>query len=331
MRSSLVGLVLAGLVASTALAVPATAAPTYKQKQEARSNANAGLKAFKAGDWALALERFGMAEEIIHAPPHLLFMARANAKLGEMLAARELYLQVINEELPGRRPPKAFVKAQEDAKAELEALEQEIPRLTIEVTGPPPEDVALTLNGEDVAPDSGAMDLNPGDYTVVARAEGHHEARQTLTLEPGQRETVTLAPEPVPVETPPPPEKPFPIVPVALIGGGALGIGVGVITGVMALDTAGELRDTCPQNPCPTQHESLADEANTLATVSTVGFVVGGLAAAAGGAWLVWDLVIEPEGDGEAGDDESGDEELASRWKLRPVIAPGYAGVTGRF
>ncbi|MBW2456300.1 MAG: hypothetical protein JRI68_17405 [Deltaproteobacteria bacterium] len=329
MRSSLAGILLAGLIAAASLSTTAAARPTYQQKQEARANANAGLKAFKVGDWSLALERFGMAEEIIHAPPHLLYMARASTKLGEMLAARELYQRVIDEELPKRRPPKAFAKAQADAKAELEALEEQIPRLSIEVSGPPSEAVALTLNGESVEADSGEMDLNPGEYTVVARADEHQEARQTLNLEAGQRETMTLTLEPVPVELPPPPEEPLPIIPIALIGGGALGIGVGIVTGAMALDSAAELRDTCPQNPCPTEHESLADDANTLATVSTVGFVVGGVAVAAGGAWLIWDLVIEPEADGEPMEDM--EEEQAAGWELRPVFGPGYAGVTGRF
>ncbi len=333
MRSSFAGIILAGLVAAVAISTPAVARPTYKEKQQARANANAGLKAFKAEDWSLALERFGMAEEIIHAPPHLLFMARANAKLGEMLAARELYQRVIDEDLPQKgRAPKAFAKAKADAETELEALEPRIPRLTIEVSGPPPEAVSLTLNGESIEANSGAMDLNPGDYGIVARADGHHEARQSLTLGAGQQETVTLTLEPVPVDLPPPPEEPLPLIPIALIGGGVVGIGVGVATGVMALDSASELRDSCPSNPCPTEHESLADDANTLATVSTAGFVVGGVAAAAGGAWLIWDLVIEPEAEAEPSDDtDDMDDDAVARWELRPIIGPGYAGITGRF
>lgn len=326
MRSSFAAIFLAALIAAVSFSPPAAARPTHKQKMEARANANAGLKAFKAGDWSLALERFGMAEEIIHAPPHLLFMARANAELGEMLAARELYQRVMDEELPKGRAPKAFAKAKADAKAELAELEEQIPRLTIEISGPPPEAVALTLNGESLQADSGEIDLNPGDYTVVGRADEHHEARQTLTLGANQRMTVMLTLEPVPVDLPPPPEEPLPIIPLALMGGGVLALGVGVATGVMALDSAGELQDSCPQNPCPTEHEPLADDANLLATVSTVGFVVGGVAVAAGGAWLIWDWVIEPESDGEPME-----EDRANRWELKPVVGPGYAGVTGRF
>lgn len=321
MRSSLLGIVLAALMAGTTLSGSTLAAPTRQQRVQARANADAGLKAFKISDYALALERFGIAEDFVHAPPHLLYMARANDKLGEMLAARELYQRVIDEELPKRRPPKAFKKAQEDARAELEDLEQRIPRLTIEVSGPPPEEVAVTLNGKPVETGSGELDLNPGEYTMVAYSDGHQEARQTITLEADQQETVTLVLEPVPVVWEPPPEEPLPIPPLALIGGGVVVIGVGVVTGILALDAASELNDLCPNNPCPTTNESLADEANLLATVSTVGFVVGGVAAAAGGAWLIWGLTSEP----------SANEEEANRWRLTPMVGPGYAGLTGRF
>ncbi|RLB59057.1 MAG: hypothetical protein DRI90_15900 [Deltaproteobacteria bacterium] len=321
MRSSFLAIVAAALIAGTTLSGFAVAAPTRQQKLEARANANAGLKAFKAGDFSLALERFSLAEEFIHAPPHLLYMARANDRLGEMLAARELYQRIIDEELPKRRAPKAFKKAQKDARAELDDLETRIPKLSIEVSGLPPEQVSLTLSDKPVEADSGQLDLNPGEYTVVATADGHHEARQTIVLEAGQQETVTLTLEPVPVVVEPPPEQPLPIPPLVLIGGGAVGLGVGIVTGVMALNAASELRDLCHQNPCPTEHESLADDANLLGTVSTVGFVVGGVAAAAGGAWLIWGMMAEP----------SSDEAATAQWPLMPMVGPGYAGITGRF
>jgi hypothetical protein len=101
-----------------------------------------------------------------------------------------------------------------------------------------------------------------------------------------------------------------------MAAGGALLIG-GVITGAIALDRAGELRDRCPTNPCAPENESLADEANALATASTTLFVVGGVTTAVGLGWLIYGLVS--------------DESTAEHTALTPVLAPGFMGVRGRY
>ena len=69
---------------------------------------------------------------------------------------------------------------------------------------------------------------------------------------------------------------------VSAFGVAALGAAVGTVAGILALSKAGELKDRCGDTRCRPEDEPLADEARARATVSTVGFVVGGVAATVG-------------------------------------------------
>ncbi|MEJ7728150.1 MAG: hypothetical protein WKG00_02950 [Polyangiaceae bacterium] len=108
----------------------ASAQPTSdaspEERQAARALADKGLELYEAGRWAEALDRFQRAETVLHAPTHLLSMARAEARLGRLLAARKLYQRAAAEKLPGA--PKAFLQARGEAEAELSLLVKDIPR-----------------------------------------------------------------------------------------------------------------------------------------------------------------------------------------------------------
>ncbi len=103
-----------------------------------------------------------------------------------------------------------------------------------------------------------------------------------------------------------------------LFGLAAVGIGVGAVTGLQALNSP------CSKDPpsdpeqqrqhnadCKAAH----DADNTSATVSTISFAVAGTALAAG----LFVFFTAPKGS------------TASSARVRPVIGLGYAGVDGRF
>src|SRR5262245_25358178 len=96
--------------------------PTLEEKAGARAAAEQGNSAFKAGKYAEALDLFHRAETLVHAPTHLLMIARTHAALGQLVAAKEAFLQVGRDAL-GASAPAAFKKAQADAKTELAALD----------------------------------------------------------------------------------------------------------------------------------------------------------------------------------------------------------------
>ena len=63
-------------------AAPMADAQTNSERAGARAAAGEGLKAFNEGRHAEAIDLFTRAESLVHAPPHLLYIARANEKLG---------------------------------------------------------------------------------------------------------------------------------------------------------------------------------------------------------------------------------------------------------
>lgn len=131
------------------------------------------------------------------------------------------------------------------------------------------------------------------------------------------------APEPAPAAPAPAPaadvaeEKPASkgsIIPAAIAFGVAgIGLGVGAVTGGMTFGKVGELKDNCLEQRCQPSQESTYNSAHTLATVSTVGFVIGGIAAAAG----VTLLILRPGG--------QQDQQVAV------TAAPGWINLRGRF
>src|SRR3954451_11899470 len=77
----------------------------------ARAAATEGAKAMEEGRYEQAIDLFTRAESLVHAPPHLVYMARSYVKLGKLVRASETYLKVTRETLPSNAP-KAFTDAQ---------------------------------------------------------------------------------------------------------------------------------------------------------------------------------------------------------------------------
>src|SRR5688572_9853786 len=109
-------------------ALPA-AAQTDEQRASARSLATEGATAFNEARWKEAVDLFTRAESLVHAPPHLLFLARAHTKLGQFVKAREAYLKIVKETL-APNAPRAFRDAQVSAEQELKEIEPRIGSLT---------------------------------------------------------------------------------------------------------------------------------------------------------------------------------------------------------
>jgi hypothetical protein len=73
-----------------------------------------------------------------------------------------------------------------------------------------------------------------------------------------------------------------------LIGAGAAGVAVGSIFGALALGKRSNLDGACnPKSNCPLESQPDIDSLHTFATVSTVGFVVGGVGLATGNFDLI--------------------------------------------
>jgi hypothetical protein len=185
-------------------------APSYagaqsdEQRAAARSLATEGATAFQEGRFKDAVDFFSKAESLVHAPPHLLFLARSHVKLGQLVRAREAYLKIVKETLPANAP-KAFRDAQTSAETEVREIEPKIASLTIRIEGGDgATDVAVMVDG--VALPGVliglAQPIDPGTHRIEAGATGFRAPSEPVTLAEGEKKSVVLKLEPAPGAAP---------------------------------------------------------------------------------------------------------------------------------
>ncbi|MFT3776152.1 MAG: hypothetical protein QM820_63220 [Minicystis sp.] len=223
--------VFAAVVALGATAVtPARAAGSAADRDAARNLAGKGYELFEAGQHQRAIELFQQAEARFHAPPHLLYIARAQVKLGKFIEAEGSYQRVADEPLASDAP-KPFREAQAEARAELANLRGRIPSLTIVIEGDAPAGTRVFVDGQPVDPGAlgNPVRQNPGAHLVTAEPPGKPAIERTVVLEPRADATRVALP--------------FPRSATGYIAGaavsfslGAIGIGVGVASAILARD-----------------------------------------------------------------------------------------------
>jgi hypothetical protein len=189
-RHFLVGMPL--VLTLAAWAHPA-AAVSDSDKEAIRALANEAAQDFDRGQFDAARDKFQRAYTIAKVPRLALRAAQANAKLGRLVAAYELYRQAVALEKNELWIGNTQEQAQADAKQELTALQSRLPRLTINIEGAGATDVAVTVDGEAVP---GALIgieryVDPGSRQVVGKF-GTQEAKQSVTLGEGARKQIVL-------------------------------------------------------------------------------------------------------------------------------------------
>jgi hypothetical protein len=233
------------------------------------------------------------------------------------------------------KEPGPFKAARDAATALGEELAERIPSLTINVRNVPDGATAqVTIDGAPVPPQTTGepRKLDPGHHVVVAKA-GTAEGKQEVDL--AERDAKTIAVE-LPAEAAAPASDTSteaqpaqedagrsPASKALVIGGfGAAGVGliVGSITGILSLSKTSSIKSSaaCEGSVCNPSEDGDISSARTMATVSTVSFVVAGAGAVAG----VVGLLIHGPG--------STKENPAAAW-IEPTFSPGSFGVRGRF
>jgi hypothetical protein len=286
-----------------ALLLPSVA---YAQKESstdadhltARALAHEGYEAQKRGQYAEAADRFQRAEALVHAPTLELGLARAEVGLGKLVEAHETYRRIVREELvPGAPAP--FAKAVDDARRELTAIEPRLAWITIDVPGPSPSSVRVSVDG--VSLPAAVLGIkrasDPGEHRLRATAPGFAPAERTFTVAEGETVAISVPATPLP-EAPAPvsearPEHPSPpaaptstpfgkSLGIAALSIGVAGLVAGSVTGVLALNKHASLSNGCPNGHCAPGESSQVSLYDTLATVSTASFVTGAVGLVTG-------------------------------------------------
>jgi hypothetical protein len=296
-----------GALSPAALAQPARGADA------ARARVREGMRLYESGSLNEAIAKFEEADRLFRAPQNRLFIARARAKLGRLIAAKGEYTRIVRADYADS--PESFRTAQSIAKEELAAVEKRIPRVQIEIVGARVEAVSVRLDGVSIPiAELGGKEVDPGAHTLEAEAPGGAKITRSLDLAEAAVERVDLVFVLNSDGSTTAPEASDPWLPaaVACFGAGGLGLVLGSITGVASAVKVGDLESRCVDGHCPATDAPEASTAGTLGDVSTAAFVVGAAALAAGGVLLFFRPASKPGA-------------------VSPPISAGPRGVSVRF
>ncbi|HSY25733.1 MAG TPA: hypothetical protein VK841_26620 [Polyangiaceae bacterium] len=335
----------AASLASTALGAGSARADNDTERATARALAAQGFKAINEQRWADAVDLFGRAESLVHAPAHLLYLGRAYSHLGKLVAAHEAYVKLTRETL-APNAPHAAVKAQQDGTKELADLEGRIPTLDISVT-PSAPGLAVKIDDAAIAPAmvGTSIPIDPGSHTVAATADGFATAQRSVQIAEASHGSVALELKALPgrpheasqgpvVATSDKASSPvFNTAPAAdtghgpstlrIVGYSALGLavvaaGAGVAFVVESHDNVSKGNALCGSMGCPTADQSQINKYNDNATLfgqlAVTAFIVAGASAAGG----IAAIVLSPA--------KSSSDTTASVW-----VGPGQMGLRGTF
>jgi hypothetical protein len=334
------------VVGATWMLVLGTAAPVLAQaavdRATARQLGESGQQALVAKDYKTAEDDFRRADSLVHAPTLMLGLARALAGEGKLVEAQEAYRRILREGVAPGSPP-VFRKAVDDATKEVDAVEARVGAVTITVKTaggePLPSNLQVTWDGAEVAGATLGVKrpADPGAHVVHAAAEGYASADLTVSVPAGGAVDAPLAitrtaaqpqagatGDVLPAATGPSPDQatasasgrgPWPWV---AFGVGGAGLVTGAVAGALVLSKHSDLAGKCAGGTCPPDQRSTVDGYNTLGTVSTIGFIVAGVGAAAG----VTLLLLHPSAEPPA---------RSSGIQVTPVLGPGSIGAIGRF
>jgi hypothetical protein len=284
------------------LALVATA---HAQAPSASDLFKEGRELAKAGKPFEACVKFRKSQELDPQIGTLFNIAQCDEKLGKLATALAEYREVVAKDTNAKRKATA---------AEYQSkLEPRVPKLVVQIAKPPTS-LVVTLDGptggKPIDPNL-PIEIDLGDYTVIARADGYRELSAKVKIDKeGDTTTVPVALALVHAETqvshveqqPKPVEEVHATVEpshshrktygkIALIGGGAV-IAAGAVFGVLANGKWSDAKNVCGGTTCPTQPqvdmaEALVNDARSDGNISTGLFIGGAVIAGVGIAlWL---------------------------------------------
>lgn len=256
----------------------------------ARTLANRAADAIARGDHAEGEALLGQAFQQFPAPTIALLHARTLVRLGRLADAVDAYQRASLSLLPSDAPD-AFRSAAASARIELLALRPRVPRLQVNVraVGSGSHRVLLRLDGKSLPPSQlGRWFLvDPGRRIVRIDWDGASYER-IVRIDEGQS-VVTEVVEP---RTSPAARW----ITLGALGVGALGIGTGIVTGLIADAAHAQAREGCPSQRCVIGSEGARDleRYRDQRVVSTVSYAVGGACLGLGGILLLRGSFDEP-------------------------------------
>lgn len=336
------------LATAAFLVSPAAWADDAADTATARALGIEGVTLADAGKCKEAIPKLDRAEKLHHAPTTATRLAECEIDQGRLVAGTERLQRVVRERLPANAHPVSVASVAKAQKI-LDATVTRIPtlRLGVTVSGaavPPETKLAITIDDESVS--DAIVETNrridPGSHRIVVRADGYHPTTLTVVFAEGETKSAVAdlrvdpaahaaaAPasthEPAAVRT----ESPSKVPAILAFGAGAIGLGIGIYAATVVEDKSSVLSTQCDANRvCPDNLQSEITGAKRWATVSTVGFIAGGVGIASG----IVLLVLESGGASSTRTGALPATKRAAdpRPRVRPQIGAAAVGLEGTF
>jgi hypothetical protein len=315
-------------------ASPALAEPSLADRETARSLMDEGDRKRDAGDLKGALKSYEAADAIMHVPTTGIEVARTQIALGMLLEARETLGRILRSPVKPNEPA-PFTAARKAADTLNAELGPRIPAIQVVIQNADQGQAQISIDNEQIPPAASSVPrkVNPGAHVVLVKV-GSADKQVDVMVAEGETKTVTVDFADL---RPPEPSSPqdqgsgLGVLPKVLMFGGfglgAVGIGVGAVTGLMSIAKTNDLQKECPENNCPRGYQSRIDEATGLGNISTAAFIVGGVGVAAGvvGIILSNNEKKEPTTPAAKSPSPFGPDHV------RAVLGPSYVGLAGAF
>jgi hypothetical protein len=310
----------AAIVMAALFVLPGEAsAQDYATRAAARKLGEDGIALFDKKQFAEALEKFNLAEQLVPAPTLGLRAARCLVQLGRFVEASERYLEVTRLEVPRAQMTPAYRKAQADALIEREDLLPLIPTLTINVTGPLGDGITVLVDGEQIPTVLVGQKrlIDPGVHEVEVRRKDT-SVKKKLDIVVKRNEQMELKLPPLPSAKGPQPDPVYRALAWTGIGMGASGMIVFAVSGSLAVSRERELIDKCPDRRCAPEFHGESDRYDVTRYATTTGLVVGVVGLGVGIPLLITSPMLKQKKE-------------AAQVTWAPIVGPTMVGVRGTF
>jgi len=276
----------AGLLALLALGGSASA----QVRSQADVLFDEGVALLGAGKFADACPKFEQSLKLDPGIGAMLYLADCYERAGRTASAYNEY-KAAEKLAADTKDPKGRDKV---ANKRAALLEPKLSKLILMPPTPLPAGLEITRDGEkvDVTQLGVPIVLDPGPHALVVTAPGSKRWEKSVDVPPdgGTASIVLVVVSETKVEPPPPPEPsdpgtPFRIGGLVVAGVGLVGVGLGTAFGLIA---SSNLSDSNADNHCDAQNTcdpvglGLRSDAQSAATISTVGFIAGAVMIAGG-------------------------------------------------
>lgn len=272
----------------------------------ARQLAIQGIDAVENGNCKAGEPLLERAEKLHHATVHLQYIARCRLAAGRLVAATEMWRQIIREGAPSGSSP-AVQAAIAEANSQLPHT---LPRLASTTVKANSEyrDIKVIVDGVAVRPEllGAAQVIDPGEHRIEAEAPGYAHFSKSWTVGEGQSAEIVITLKPGestgggPAAGPAgegdePAKKGSGLTTAGFVVGtaGVIAMVAGTVTLLTRNNKVNTLASKCPNEECPlgtfSSLQELEDEKDSVRTLTAVTNVLmfGGGALIAGGVTLI--------------------------------------------